>query len=317
MSASKDSILREGEGMRTSMASMQGVVKRFGKKVVIHPLDLRIAKGEVLALLGHNGAGKSTIIKMLTGLLTADEGEIRLNGRRITPHDLEGKRLISYLPEVTMLYPHLTALEILLFFARLQEVAEERVEELLEKVGLYEARNERLRDYSKGMLQRIGFAIALLPDAPFLILDEPTSGLDPFWALRFIETIRELQQKGRTVLFASHALGEIEELADRIAILREGRIVQVGTRDELMRSVDSEVVIRVRLSYPALSGVQAGPYLLRGTKEEGVYELICPRHEKIKVLEALVPFRASLLDVEIRENPIEAIYRKWVINASQ
>lgn len=303
--------------MKTSIASIRGVVKRFGRKEVIHQLELEIYEGEILALLGHNGAGKSTIIKMLTGILTPDEGEIELRGRRMTPHDLEVKKLISYLPEVTMLYPHLTAMETLLFFARLQEVPEERVEDLLKRVGLYEVRHGRLKDFSKGMLQRIGFAVALLPNAPFLILDEPTSGLDPYWALQLLEMIRALRNEGRTILFSSHMLGEIEELADRIAVIREGRLVQVGSREELLTSVDSEVVIRVSLSQPLPPEFQPGPFVLNMKKEKGVYEITCPRREKINVLRALEPYRASLLDLEIRENPVEAIYRKWVIDSSR
>ena len=166
--------------MASTIVEARGVTKDFGTVQAVRGVDLDIAPGELFGLIGHNGAGKSTLFKMMLGLIPVTRGEIRLDGESVTgPRFRETRRKIGYLPENVVLYDNLTGLETLFFFADLKAVPRSECAALLEKVGLSHAAGRRVREYSKGMRQRLGFAQALLGTPRLLFLDEPTTGLDP------------------------------------------------------------------------------------------------------------------------------------------
>lgn len=202
----------------------------------VKDLNLEIRPGEIFGLLGPNGSGKTTTIKMLLGLLYPTKGRISVFGR--PPTDVSVKSRIGFLPEESYLYRFLVAHETLDFFGRLFQlparVRKDRTERLLDMVGLRHEARRRIGEYSKGMARRIGLAQALINDPEFLILDEPTSGLDPIGARQIKDVIRELGRKGKTILLSSHILADVEDVCDRVTILYGGQERAAGHMSDLL-----------------------------------------------------------------------------------
>jgi ABC-2 type transport system ATP-binding protein len=199
-------------------------------------LTMKVNDGEVFGFLGPNGAGKSTTIKLLVGLIFPTAGTARILGKPIS--DIEMHRDIGYLPEQPYFYDYLTAAELLDYFARFHDMTavdrRERVERMLKKVGLETARKIQLRKYSKGMLQRVGLAQAILHDPRVLILDEPMSGLDPLGRREVRDIILELKREGKTILFSTHILSDAEMLCDRVGVIVGGKLRGIGAPDEIV-----------------------------------------------------------------------------------
>ncbi len=205
------------------------------RKLVLEDINLEVFQGEVFGFLGPNGAGKTTTIKLITGLLKPDSGKISIFGM---PRDsLKAKQLIGYLPESPYFYDHLTGYEFLKVHALLGNCKdyEKKVYEQLEKVGLKSAANLQLRKYSRGMLQRIGIAQALITDPELIILDEPLTGLDPIGRKEIKDLILEQKQQGKTIFFSSHILPDAEVICDRIGIIINGKILKVGELKQLLK----------------------------------------------------------------------------------
>jgi ABC-2 type transport system ATP-binding protein len=209
--------------------------KVFGHKVAVEGLTLEVRRGEIFGFLGPNGAGKSTSVKMLLGLVAPTAGEAIVLGAPVG--DVESRRRIGFLPEHFRFYDWLTAEELLRVHGRLYGMARarlaERISTLLELVGLSEHRRQRLREFSKGMLQRIGLAQALLNEPELVILDEPTSGLDPGGRRLVRDIIKAQRERGAAVLLNSHLLGEVEVTCDRVAFIKHGRVLDSRRLDAL------------------------------------------------------------------------------------
>lgn len=203
-------------------------------------LDLEIYKGEIFGLLGPNGSGKTTTIKLLLGLLFPSEGEALVLGKNAT--DVGKNERIGYLPEESYLYKFLNAEETLDFYGRLfdipPEVRRERIDKLIKLVKLDAARKRQLREYSKGMTRRIGLAQALINEPDLILLDEPTSGLDPIGTREMKDWILELRDQGKTVVMCSHLLADVQDVCDRIAILHQGELKELGRVDDLLKVED-------------------------------------------------------------------------------
>ena len=203
-------------------------------------LDLEVRRGEVFGLLGPNGSGKTTTIKLLLGLLFPTEGEALVFGKPVS--DVEKNERLGYLPEESYLYRFLTADETLDFYGRLfdmpAEVRKERVDSLIKLVGLEKARKRQLQEYSKGMTRRIGLAQALINDPELILLDEPTSGLDPIGTREMKDMILDLKARGKTIVMCSHLLADVQDVCDRIAILHQGELKELGRVDELLKVAD-------------------------------------------------------------------------------
>lgn len=210
-------------------------------------LDLEIRKGEVFGLLGPNGSGKSTTIKLLLGLLFPTSGRALVFGKDAT--EVTKNERIGYLPEESYLYKFLNAEETLDFYGRLFDMPvalrKQRVNELIKKVGLEGARRRQLKEYSKGMTRRIGLAQALINDPDLVLLDEPTSGLDPLGTRDMKDMILELKDRGKTIVMCSHLLADVEDVCDRIAILYQGDLKELGRVDSLLQ-VSEETQIRAK-----------------------------------------------------------------------
>ncbi|ATJ84608.1 ABC transporter ATP-binding protein [Halomonas beimenensis] len=226
---------------------LHDVSLRQGGLTRLAGLDLAVEEGEVLALLGHNGAGKTTTMKLILGLLTPSAGRLEvLGGRPDGRHAAVLRRHLGYLPENVSFYEQLTGREVLHFFARLKRAAAGQAEELLERVGLATAAGRRVKTYSKGMRQRLGLAQALLGAPRLLLLDEPTTGLDPAATRDFYDTVRELGERGCTVLLSSHVLPGVEPYIDRALILGDGHRLALGSLDGLRTEAALPLTIRAR-----------------------------------------------------------------------
>lgn len=199
-------------------------------------LDLEVRRGEIFGLLGPNGSGKSTTIKLLLGLLFPTGGQALVFGKDAS--EVSKNERIGYLPEESYLYRFLNAEETLDFYGRLfdmpSDVRRQRIEKLIDMVGLKWARRRQLREYSKGMARRIGLAQALINDPELIMLDEPTSGLDPIGTREMKDLIIELKKQGKTVLMSSHLLADVQDVCDRIAILHQGELKELGRVDSLL-----------------------------------------------------------------------------------
>ncbi len=209
----------------------------FRKRIdAVRQVSFAVAPGEIFGLLGPNGAGKTTLIKTAMGLIQPSEGGVRLFGENSRRHRV--RRRLGYLPENPYFHEYLTPGELLDFFGQLYGMPRARVrkrrDELIDLVGLADAAKRPLRKFSKGMLQRIGLAQALLAEPELLVLDEPMSGLDPIGRKFFVDLIAELNRGGTTILFSSHILSDVERLCNRVVILNEGRIAAQGQLDELL-----------------------------------------------------------------------------------
>ncbi len=223
------------------MLELQNVQKSyatglFPKKVpAVRGLSLHVHKGEVFAFLGPNGAGKTTTIKLILNLIFPDSGKIFIDG---LPHQQkDARKKVGYLPDQPYFYDYLTAREYLIFSAQLYNLPRslylERIPDLLEKVGLQGKEKLQLRKFSRGMLQRLGFAQALIHDPDLLILDEPMGGLDPIGRKEFRDIILELKEQGKTIFFSSHILSDAEVISDRVGILNRGELVRQTSLAEI------------------------------------------------------------------------------------
>lgn len=220
----------------TPVLELVDLCKTFGtrrsqKRQVLKKLTLTVSQGEVFGFLGPNGAGKSTTIKLILGFLRADSGDISILGKRT--HLEEFRNDIGYLSEFPCFYGHLTARETLLLSGRLSGMGDdllaERIPNLLDRLNLHDAIDRRVRDFSKGMKQRLGMANALIHDPQLLVFDEPMSGLDPLGRYLVKEILYELRGVGKTIFFSSHILSDIEEICDRISVIHKGHQLYVGT----------------------------------------------------------------------------------------
>ena len=229
------------------MISMEHVTKSYAKSTVkaVDDIQLHVKRGEVFGFIGPNGAGKTTTIKMLTGILPPDRGQIKINGFDIQTQPVEAKRCFGYAPDSHQVYDRLTGLEYLNFIGDMYGVAkadrQRQIEKYLTMFDLTRAAGSQIKSYSHGMRQKLALTGALLPDPQLWIMDEPMVGLDPKSAHLLKQEMRAHCQRGNTVFFSTHVLEVAEKLCDRIAIINHGKIVAVGTLEELRRGKDESL----------------------------------------------------------------------------
>ena len=282
---------------------------RLTRVQAVRGVSLKVGAGEIFGYLGPNGAGKTTTMKMAMGLIQPSAGQVKLFGRSMQDPMIRSR--VGYLPEHPYFYDYLTAKEILDFYGELYGIARKerrrRVEELLELVGLTYAANRTLRRFSKGMLQRVGIAQAIINDPDLVILDEPLSGLDPMGRKEVRDIIVTLREQGKTVFFSSHILHDIETICDRVALLIQGKIHKIGPLDTLLSEETSEVDITARdVSADALEALKAkatsfealGPATLFTVSEPQVSEF----------LTALLNAGARVHEVQPRRQSLESLF---------
>jgi Cu-processing system ATP-binding protein len=297
-------------------AEVQGVTKRYGETEAVRGVDLTLAPGECVAMVGHNGAGKSSLIKLMLGLTTPTEGRIRvLGGDPASAACSPIRRRIGFLPENVAFHPSMTGRETLDFYARLKGASRRDNDALFEKVGLEPvAIRRRVSTYSKGMRQRLALAQALLGGPKLLFLDEPTTGLDPALRQSFYAIVAELRDQGTTILLCSHALTELEGQADRVVVMNRGRKVADGSLATL-RSL-AQLPVRIRLTLPtddidALAArVGEGAALTR--LAGGVVELACANDDKVGLVRRIACDGPAVQDIEIVQPSLDEMYAHFL-----
>ena len=227
--------------------------KTYKGKKAVDEINIYLDEGESVGLLGPNGAGKSTTISMISSLLKPTSGDVKLNGKSTIKNPTEIRKIIGVVPQEIALYEELSAYENLKFFGEIyrvkKDVLEQRIQDLLEMVGLRERQKELVKTYSGGMKRRVNIAAALLHQPKILILDEPTVGIDPQSRNHILETVRKLnEENGTTVLYTSHYMEEVEQLCKRVYIMDHGKVVASGSKTELLSILSTEDTIQIQLS---------------------------------------------------------------------
>jgi Cu-processing system ATP-binding protein len=295
--------------MTAATASLAGVAKHYGRQAAVDGVSFSLQPGTTVALVGHNGAGKTTLMKLMLGLVRPSAGSISVLGQNPAASGFGARREIGFLPENVAFNPSLTARELLGFYARLKRVG--GVGELLARVGLEDVADRRVGTYSKGMRQRLGLAQALLGSPKLLLLDEPTTGLDPSLRLGFYDTVQALGAGGATVLLSSHALGELEQRAERVIIMHRGALIADGTIGELRRLAALPVRMRLRVngSWPA---TLAMPRSARLERRDGAVDLRCAEEDKMEVIRRLAGLGGAVKDLEIDPPSLDELYAHFL-----
>ncbi|AWJ87812.1 ABC transporter ATP-binding protein (plasmid) [Azospirillum sp. TSH58] len=280
----------------TPTIRVEGVSKRYGDAFAVREVDLDLAPGECVAMVGHNGAGKSSLIKLMLGLTTPTAGSVRvLGGDPASAAASHIRRQVGFLPESVAFHPSMTGRETLDFYARLKRVPRDGNDALFDRVGLEPAAvKRRVGTYSKGMRQRLALAQALLGGPKVLFLDEPTTGLDPALRQSFYEIVRDLRDAGTTVLLCSHALTELEGQADRVVVMNRGRKVADGSLATL-RGL-AQLPVRIRLTLP--SGE--------------VVETACANDDKVATLRQIACEGPEIADIEVLQPSLDEMYAHFL-----
>ena len=293
---------------------LAGAGKHYGRDSVLTAVDLAVGEAQCVALVGHNGAGKTTLMKLVLGLTAPSEGTVRVWGHDPTSPAFSSSRLdLGYLPENVAFSGGRSGRDTLRFYARLKRVPAREADEALERLGLASAGRSPVRTWSKGMRQRLGLAQAVLGRPRLLVFDEPTSGLDPSYREVFYDCCLKLRAEGATVLISSHSLAEIEQRADRIAILRSGRLLAVGTLDDLRSQAALPVTIRLRVR-PGMAGAVAdrlsGSLDVRRVNDHHV-DFSCAAERKVELLRRLSVGEPGIEDLEVHDPGLDEVYRHF------
>ncbi len=296
--------------MSEAVVELLGVAKRYGAVHAVDGVTLDVQAGEILGLLGHNGAGKTSTMKLILGLSPPSAGSVRVFGRAPYGGHTQDLRLkLGYLPESVSFYEQLSGREVLVYFARLKGVRGKQLGDLLERVGLSAAADRRVKTYSKGMRQRLGLAQALLGQPRLLLLDEPTVGLDPMATRDFYGMLDELGKQGATVILSSHVLPGIEAHIHRAAIMGKGRLLAAGTLDELRRQRGLPCTIRAHGHWaegtwePRLQRPDISDYKVNGTS----LELSSTIAAKLDVIRMILS-DPGVQDIELSPPSLETLY---------
>src|SRR5512136_856900 len=268
----------------------RNLTKRFGDVQAVDDLSLKIRKGEIYGFLGPNGAGKSTTIKMIMGLVRPTSGRVLVNGKISNEDDVDIRRDIGFLPERISFYDNLTPIQTLNFFCELRGADKSVVPSLIKDVGLENAANRKVGTYSKGMVQLLGVAQAMIGNPSIFILDEPTGGLDARWVKVVRDKLKSLNERGATIMFSSHILSEVQMLCHRVAVIDKGGLVTEDTIENISESLH----IRPRLWIQSRDLKNALPEWIRNL--EGVEDasvkgdtmlITCDPSKRLKVLTTL------------------------------
>ena len=291
------------------MIQLLDVTKRYDDTIVVDRLNLEIHPGEIVGMIGHNGAGKSTTLKMIAGLVEPTSGQVQVMGHDMQRDSIKVKGRIGYLPEDSSLYEAMTARQYLLFFSELYQMprrkALQRIDSLLDSLGLVE-KDKLTGEFSKGMKRKTAIARALLHDPDLLILDEPNSGLDPLTSFFIINYLKTLRREGKTILLSAHNLFHVETICDRVGIIKNGKLLIFDNMDVIRSRLgkrEYQILFHTdqKLDYERLNG----NYIFRTGEVNAI----------ARTLETISANGWTLMDLSMRESALEEIYVKLMTNS--
>jgi ABC-2 type transport system ATP-binding protein len=304
----------------SAVVETNSLTKRYHEKLAVNALDLTIEEGEIFGFLGPNGAGKTTTILMLLGLTEPTSGKASVCGFDPTHEPLEVKKRVGYLPENPGFYEDLSARENLLYMARLNRIPEDearqKTAEVLDQVELSDDGRRLVKEYSRGMKQRLGIAEVLVKNPSAVILDEPTLGIDPDGAIRILELIRGLNRdRNLTVMLSSHALQQVQSICSRVGIIVKGRLIVQGKMDELGRAILKERQWNFLLEVGGANGLENELRGISGIDEiekrrHGLF-LRCTRDVRAEVMALIARRNLPLLQLRSEDPTLEEIYLKY------
>ncbi|MET0619920.1 MAG: ABC transporter ATP-binding protein [Thermoanaerobaculia bacterium] len=287
--------------------------KSFGKQVAVKGLTFDVERGEAVALLGPNGSGKTTTLKAAAGLIRSTSGGVTVGEPGHSPLEPATRRAISYLPQRVAFPESLSGRDVLEFYRRLRGTDASRVDEALRFASLNGASARPVGTYSGGMVQRLGLAVAVLPNTPILLLDEPTAALDPDGLCAFYGLVERRRREGHTLLFTSHQLGDVDRLADRFAVLVEGRLAASLTQQELADRLSQRGVLRLRLDRRVPGLVERLREISPGALW-AAHELMVlgPAADRPRVLDLVRAAGAEIRGLTAEEGRLDLFYRELV-----
>lgn len=290
------------------MIQLKDVTKQYNDTTVVDKLNLHIAPGEIVGIIGHNGAGKSTTLKMIAGLIEPTSGGIQVMGRDIQKDSVKIKKHIGYLPEESPLYEAMTAQQYLLFFSELYQMPRQkamtRIDQLLNSLGLPE-KNKLTGEFSKGMKRKTAIARTLLHDPDLLILDEPNSGLDPLTSFFIINYLKSLRKEGKTIVLSAHNLFHVETICNRVGIIKNGKLLVFDTMEAIRAKLgkrEYQVIFHTdqKLDFESING----NYIFRAAEVDSIASM----------LETISANKWTLMDLSMKESALEEIYVKLMTN---
>ncbi|WP_312148760.1 ABC transporter ATP-binding protein [Paenibacillus odorifer] len=300
-----------------AIAVLTDVVKRYENKLTVDHVNVTIQAGEIFGLLGPNGAGKSTTISMICGLLKIDSGDIVIDGLSVSSYALEVKKKIGLVPQDLALYNTMTAAENVTFFGRLYglrgKLLKERVAEALAFTGLSDRAKEKPATFSGGMKRRLNIACAIMHHPKLIIMDEPTVGIDPQSRNHILESVKELNRLGSTVIYTSHYMEEVAAICDRVAIMDKGHIIACGTEKELRERVSQEekiVVKATNITPELINELSLHPRITRVESKEGTVEMHLPssQDELQDILFIFAKHEGVIGSLNIEEPDLETLF---------
>jgi ABC-2 type transport system ATP-binding protein len=291
--------------------------KQFGNLAAVDGVCFAVPKGQVFSLLGPNGAGKSTTISILSGLLAPTSGEARILGHDIVRNSQEARACLGVVPQDIALYPDLSAQENLMFWGKMYGLRgatlRDRVAQVLEIIGLTERKSGRVGTFSGGMKRRVNIGVALLHQPDVVIMDEPTVGIDPQSRRHILDSVKELNRQGMTVLYTTHYMEEVEELSNQIAIMDHGKIIACGTQTELLRLVGEQTRVELVVTgegSQAATAWQGAEGVSQVTAGDGHISLLVRSSDELlpRLFETAPGLGVRIQSVEIREPNLETVF---------
>lgn len=294
------------------MIKIESLSKSFGKIKALDNLNLDIKKGELLGIIGPNGAGKTTAIRIICCILKPDSGDVLVNGMSIHQEPIQIKSMIGYLPEEPNLYERFKAKDLLRYFAELYGVPKDRItgriDEMLELVGMSHRADDRINTFSKGLRQRIGIARALVHDPEILIFDEPTMGLDPATSSNIREFIRDLKGD-KTIILCTHYMDEADSLCDRVVILDQSKILDMGTPNDLKSKIHGDIILNIKVEDPDDGDIK----LIQGLSTVTGVDVVDNQYtislrSKKDINDIINVFEGDILSINTKEPTLEDVF---------
>lgn len=299
------------------MLEIINLKKYFNKTKAVDDISFKVEKGEILGLLGPNGAGKSTTISMISTLLKADEGKILYKGSDIEKEPKKIQKELGFVPQEIALYPSLSGYDNLKFWGKIYGLKgnklKEKIQEVSQIIGIDKRLNDKVEEYSGGMKRRLNIGSALLHNPEIIILDEPTVGIDPQSRKHILDSVKEINKKGSTVIYTSHYMEEVEYLCDKICIMDEGKIIAKGTKEELVESISAEekIIIQVEnISEKMIEDIKKIPYVdkIAYIENEITIQKKGNNVDYSEILEAVSMNQGHLTSMDIKKPDLEFVF---------